>query len=144
MANIYSKQALESHIRNIKKEEWGNLEKILITVIAGGFLGSSLTLVTTLKGTITFLYKSVLVWSWVFFGGCIVFLILSYVSSDLLSQFGLKRLKEKPDNFPKEEWENVFKGSWLQYSLLVFNWLSVSCAILGIITLVVFGALNFS
>ena len=94
MANLATKFNVLRDINLHKKEQWENLEKILISIVASGFLGGSLALISGSKTGI-FIHIRYLVISWIAFGAGLIFLILSYVVIDLADGHFIRKINKK-------------------------------------------------
>lgn len=133
-------QALDGLLKH-KKEQWDNLEKILITIVASGFLAGSIALISSSKNG-TFLYTQVLVISWIAFAACLVFLISSYAILDVATSLFIENIKGRPDN-AMIDLDKEVESHPLYFVVNLCKYLSIFSVLTGICVLVYFGYLNF-
>ncbi len=136
MGDIFKRDIL-SHLETISNDNWGSLEKSILSVIASGFLG---LFIGFSKDNL--FHSGTLIFSLFCFASCIIFFTLSYLVHHFLTSSLKKKMKAKPDQFPEEDYAKLAEESWLRYAMSFCNYAFVACFIAGIIAITIFGYLN--
>ncbi|WP_413725268.1 hypothetical protein [Sodalis sp. RH16] len=135
---IYSVFKAEVDKRELSNTD--NYDKNILTLSSAG-LAISLTLLKDIASKEGPFWVFFLYMSWVFFG----LAILSTISSFLISNKALVKQLAIAERYYLDGDLNAFseKNKWAQFTSLV-NWFSGGFFILAIISVILFGALNFS
>lgn len=143
MSGIVGKNQVLIQIGDEQSLNWRTLEQILVSVTASGFLGVSITIVASFKGTIVFSFIWFILTSWILFATSLILIMISYGFSDWESRVRRKKIEAKPDQFPLEEWEEVVKTNWRCNAIDFCNWGALLSVIVGVILVAIFSIINF-